>query len=250
MPADGITVPRVSLVIPAFNEEHYLPALLDSAEIARRQFHRGPDAVEFIVADNASTDRTAEIARSRGCHVVHVTKRSIAAARNGGAKVARGEVLAFIDADSQIHPQTFNAIERTLASGKVIVGATGLSLSRTSPALAFMLLVFVPIAKLARLDAGVVFCRREDWETIGGYREELLVGEDVRFLLDMKRLGRRRGQRFARAKGVKAITSTRKFDKHGDWRFLMGMVLSPFLWLFRPQVVERWARRHWYEDRA
>ena len=63
-------------------------------------------------------------------------------------------------------------------------------------------------------------------------------------------LGRRRGQRFARAKGAKAVTSTRKFDKHGDWRFFLGMILSPVWWLFRPQPVERWARQHWYEDRA
>jgi glycosyltransferase involved in cell wall biosynthesis len=243
-------MPRISLVVPAFNEEQYLPALLDSADIARQHFLGGADAVEIVVADNASTDRTAEIARSRGCRVVHVAKRSIAAARNGGAKIALGEILAFIDADSQIHPQTFNAIEQTLASGKVIVGATGLRLSRMSPALAFMLFVFVPITWVTGLDAGVVFCRREDWETAGGYREELIVAEDIRFLLDMKRLGRRRGQRFARAKGAKATTSTRKFDKHGDWRFLIGMLLSPLLWLFRPQAVERWARQHWYEDRA
>jgi glycosyltransferase involved in cell wall biosynthesis len=243
-------VPRISLVVPAFNEEHYLPALLDSAEIARQHFAGGVDAVEIVVADNASTDRTPEIARSRGCRVVHVAKRSIAAARNGGAKAARGEIVAFIDADSQIHPQTFNAIERTLASGKVIVGATGLTLSRTSPALAFMLLLWIPITRIARMDAGVVFCRREDWETIGGYREELLAGEDVRFLLDMKRLGRARSQRFGRAKGAKAITSTRKFDKHGDWRFFIGMLLSPLWWLFRPQAVERWIWQLWYEDRA
>ena len=243
-------MPRISLIIPAFNEEFYLPALLDSADIARQHFVDGADAVEIVVADNASTDHTAEIARARGCHVVHVLKRSIAAARNGGAKAARGEILAFIDADSEIHPQTFNAIEQTLASGKVIVGATGLRPSRMSPALAFMLFLWVPLSRLARLDAGVVFCRREDWETIGGYREQLLVAEDVRFLLDMKRLGRTRSQRFARAKGAKAITSTRKFDKHGDWRFLMGMILSPFWWLFRPQAVERWAWQHWYEDRA
>jgi glycosyltransferase involved in cell wall biosynthesis len=243
-------VPRISLIIPAFNEELYLPALLDSVDIARQHFVGGAGAVEIVVADNASTDRTAEIARLRGCHVVSVDKRSIAAARNGGAKAARGEILAFIDADSRIHPQTFNAIERTLASGKVIVGATGLTTSRMSPALAFMFFVWVPIARIAGLDAGVVFCRREDWETAGGYCEELLVAEDVRFLLDMKRLGRQRGQRFGRAKGAKAITSTRKFDNHGDWRFLMGMMLSPLWWLIRPQAVERWAQKHWYEDRA
>ncbi len=52
-------------------------------------------------------------------------KRSIAAVRNGGARAAVGDILAFVDADSQIHPETFNAIERTMASGRVVIGATG-----------------------------------------------------------------------------------------------------------------------------
>lgn len=244
------TIPRISLIIPAFNEELYLPALLNTVDLARHRYTGGTHAVEIIVADNASTDRTAEIARSRGCRVIHVEKRSIAAARNGGARVAQGEVLAFVDADSQIHPETFTTIERALASGRVVVGATGVRLSRMSPALALMFLLTVPMTRIAGLDTGVVFCRREDWEAVGGYNEERPVAEDVQFLLDMKRLGRARGQRFERAKGVKAITSTRKFDKHGDWRFLMGMLRAPLWWLFRPKALERWVRRYWYEDRA
>ncbi len=100
--------PRFSLVIPAYNEEQYLPRLLDSIDIARDRYRQGRDAIEVIVANNASTDRTAEIATARGCSVVFVEKRAIAAARNGGARFARGEILAFIDADSAIHPETFN----------------------------------------------------------------------------------------------------------------------------------------------
>jgi glycosyltransferase involved in cell wall biosynthesis len=244
------TITHISLIIPAFNEELYLPALLDTVDVARQRYTGGSQAVEIIVADNASTDHTAEIARSRGCRVIYVEKRSIAAARNGGARVAQGETVAFVDADSQIHPETFSAIDRTLAAGRVVVGATGVRLSRISPALAIMFLLTVPMTRIAGLDTGVVFCRREDWEAVGGYNEERLVAEDVQFLFDIKRLGRARGQRFARAKAVKAITSTRKFDKHGDWRFLMEMFRAPLWWLCRPSALERWVRRYWYEDRA
>lgn len=77
-------MPKISLVIPAFNEEEHLPRLLDSVDRARQVYHRGADEVEVVVADNASTDRTAKIARARGCRVVHLEKRVIAAARNGG----------------------------------------------------------------------------------------------------------------------------------------------------------------------
>ncbi len=151
------------MIIPAFNEEGYLPTLLDTVDRAQQQYIRGSNAIEIIVADNASTDDTSAVATSCGCRVVYVEKPSIAATRNGGAQAARGEILAFVDADSQIHPETFNAIEDTLASGRVIVGATGVGLSRMSPALALLLLATVPMTQIARLDSGVVFCRREDW---------------------------------------------------------------------------------------
>src|ERR1700732_5368727 len=93
---------RQTLVIPAHNEEALLPRLLDTVEVAKSHYSFGPDAIEVIVADNASTDRTAEIAAARGCRVVPVAKRAIAASRNGGAAQATSPILAFIDADSRV----------------------------------------------------------------------------------------------------------------------------------------------------
>src|ERR1700704_2222807 len=98
---------RQTLVIPAHNEEALLPRLLDTVDVARARYSFGPDAIEVVVADNASTDRTAEVATARGCRVVSVAKRAIAAARNGGATCARSPILAFVDADTQIHPDSF-----------------------------------------------------------------------------------------------------------------------------------------------
>ena len=117
--------PRFSLVIPAYNEANWLPALLDTVDAARAQYRDGSNAIEVIVANNASTDETATIAEARGCRVAQVEKRAIAAARNGGAAIAQGEVICFIDADSRIHANTFNAIDDLLTTGKVVVGATG-----------------------------------------------------------------------------------------------------------------------------
>ena len=98
--------PRFSLVVPAYNEERFLPQLLDSVDGARAAYAGGAGAVEVIVADNDSTDATAAVAAARGCRVASVAKRVIAAARNGGAAVARGEILCFVDADMRIHRQT------------------------------------------------------------------------------------------------------------------------------------------------
>jgi glycosyltransferase involved in cell wall biosynthesis len=172
----------------------------------------------------------------------------IAAARNGGAREARGEVLAFVDADFQIHPETLNAIEAALAEGKAIVGATGVKMERLSVGIAFSYLVLALGVKVARMDTGVVFCRRCDFEAIQGYREDRLVAEDIRFLLDMKRLGRPRGQRFERLSGVKAIASTRKFDRFGDWHYVTGLLPLTYAALFSRPRLDRWIREYFYED--
>ena len=137
---------RFSLIIPAYNEAAWLPALLDTVDLARSQYRGGCDAIEVIVADNASTDITAAVARQRGCQVVGVEKRAIAAARNGGAAIASGEIVCFIDADSRIHADTFNAIEDVLASGRVIVGATGVKPDRWSLGLWATWLAALPVA--------------------------------------------------------------------------------------------------------
>lgn len=243
-----MTTPRFSLVIPARNEEGYLPRLLDSVEVARRRYQRGPGAVEVIVADNVSTDRTASIARERGCRVVSVEKRVIGGVRNGGARAARGEFLAFVDADARVHPETFNAIERQLDSGKVVAGASGVRLERLSIGIAATLVLMLPLVWLTGMDTGVTFCRRKDFETIRGYREDILFAEDVQFLLDLRRLGRSQGQRLGRATTAKAIASTRKFDRYGEWHYFALMVRG--LWgMLRLGSADGLAKEYWYSDR-
>jgi glycosyltransferase involved in cell wall biosynthesis len=212
-------MPRISLVIPAFNEEQYLPALLDSVDVARARYSFGPSEIEVIVADNCSTDRTAEVAASRGCRVVRVEKRAIGAARNGGASAATGHIVAFVDADYRIHPETFNVIERTMADERAVAGGSGAWFSRLSLGIALTVALGMMLFTLANLEIGVIFCRRADWEAVGGYNEDLLCAEDVEFLVALKKLGRSRKQRFIRPKGARAITSARKFDRHGEWHY-------------------------------
>ena len=241
--------PRFSLVIPAYNEADWLPALLDTVDAARAAYRGGADAIEVIVANNASTDATAAIAEARGCRIANVEKRAIAAARNGGAAIARGGIVCFIDADSRIHANTFNAIDDTLSSGRVIAGATRIKPERWSPGIIMTWLVALPIVYLTGVDAGVIFCRCADFETIGGYDEGLLYAEDIQLLVDLKRLGRTRGQGFRRARGVMAITSTRKFDKHGDWHYFIDMPRVAFWMMFDKNRTEKFTRAYWYEDR-
>ena len=88
--------PHISVVIPAYNEERFLPLCLESL---RNQDYAGD--YEIIVADNASTDNTAKVALAMGAKVVYESKRSPACARQRGLEEARGDIVTFIDADTQ-----------------------------------------------------------------------------------------------------------------------------------------------------
>src|SRR5712692_5601012 len=157
---------KISVIIPAYNEEEYLPRLLDSIEVARSNYAGDRDMIEVIVADNDSTDATAKVASARGARVVHVAKRRIAAARNGGGRAARGEILCFIDADSALHPQTFNEVDKAMSTGRFVAGTTSVRLERMSFGLLITYCLVMPMVWLTTLDTGVVFCRREDFNAI------------------------------------------------------------------------------------
>ncbi|HEX4823923.1 MAG TPA: glycosyltransferase [Candidatus Polarisedimenticolaceae bacterium] len=234
----------ISLVIPAYNEERALPRLLATVTEATRAY---AGSVETIVADNSSTDGTAGVAAAWGARVVPVAKRSIAAARNAGAAAARGEILAFVDADMQIHAGTFGAIDSAMASDRLVGGATGVTLERWSLGLAATFAVLLPVVWLTRFDTGVVFCRRRDFETVGGYDETLRLAEDVSFLMRLRQLGRSRGQRLTRLTKAKAIASTRKFDEHGDWHYFRIFPPALFKLALSGRSALRSIESYWYE---
>jgi glycosyltransferase involved in cell wall biosynthesis len=239
---------RISVVIPARNEEALQPRLLETVEAARQAYRGGADQVEVIVADNVSTDGTAELARGKGARVVSVAKRAISAVRNGGANEAYGEILVFVDADIRMHLGTFDAIDAALATGQIIGGATGVRLERLSMGLAFTYAFLMPLVWLWRMDTGPTFCRKTDFEGIGGYDESLLVAEDVALLFALRRLGRSRGQRLTRLRHVKAIASVRKFDAYGDWHYFRLMPAVAVEVLRRGQTGSRFLHRYWYGD--
>ncbi len=238
-------MPRLSLIVPAHNEERFLPRLLDSVDRARAA---SPGVeVEVVVADNGSTDRTAEVAGARGCRVTSVERRVIAAARNGGAAVARGEILAFTDADGTIHPASFAAIDSVERSGRAVAGATGVTMERWSAGIALTYALALPAVWLTRMDTGVVFCRRDDFDAVGGYDESRPFGEDVHFLWKLRRHGRASGRRLVRLAGVKAVASTRKFDAFGDWHYFTAMPALAWRMIFRRSAANDFARRYWYQ---
>ncbi len=252
-------LPNISLIIPAWNEARFLPRLLDSIEQARARYAAGAQGVEVIVADNGSTDETADIARRHGCRVISVTERCIAVARNTGAAIAQADILAFADADFRLHPETFNFIDAVMQPTAFVGGGTGITMERWSLGIRLSWLMIVPLIRVMGLDGGVWFCRRSDFERVGGFNTSLRAGEDVQFLLMLKHLGRRGSpsQRFATRSTARqlrlvaplVVNSARKFDQHGDWHMLVD-ISRVLIWLvFCRRKFHAYIQRYWYENR-
>src|SRR5579884_1687849 len=93
---------RLSFVVPAYNEEAYLADCLDAI---LKQTKDLADAVEIIVVNNASTDRTREVALSYpGVHVVDEMRKGLTFARQAGFAASTGELIANVDSDSRLTP--------------------------------------------------------------------------------------------------------------------------------------------------
>ncbi len=98
--------PKVSLIIPAYNEEKYIKACLEHAI-----GNSGGKFFEIIVVDNNSSDRTKEIAEKiKGVRVVHEGQKGLTLARQRGFAESRGDILAYADADTQMPEGWYEAV--------------------------------------------------------------------------------------------------------------------------------------------
>lgn len=167
----------LSVIVPAWNEERELPATLARLTAILGECGR---THELIVVDDGSTDRTPEIARSFGARVERVAKRQIAAVRNAGAAVARGEILVFVDADTRVPWATLDAALRELDAGAVGGGAPVAMEGRIPPLVLPAFLAFTVVWGWLGHAAGCfVWCRRGDFEAVGGFDERFFASEEV-----------------------------------------------------------------------
>jgi len=180
--------PRVSIIIPAYNEEYLLEATLRAVGQAIAAI--GVPA-EVIVVDDASTDRTAAIARDQGARVVPVALRHIAGARNAGARAANGSVLIFVDADTIVPAAIFKKALAAIDAGAVGGGA-GVRQDTPEPRWgAFAFVVVSWILRTAGWAAGsFVFVRRDVFDRVHGFDEQYFASEEIHLSRAVKRHGR------------------------------------------------------------
>src|SRR5262245_9579286 len=141
----------ISFVVPAHNEERLLGRTIDSLKAAGQALG---ERFEIVVADDDSTDGTARIASEHGARVAPLQRRQIAAARNAGARAARGERLIFVDADTLAPVETVRAAVAAMRSGAVGGGAAVSVDGRLPLHARLMVPVFMVLYRAARLAAG------------------------------------------------------------------------------------------------
>src|SRR5262249_28637111 len=174
--------PRISIIVPTFNEARALAATLDVLAAL-------PGVLEIIVVDGGSLDATVRIARANGVYPLY-SARGRGRQMHAGARAARGDILWFVHADA--HPpadapgQIEQAIERSGVSGGCF--AVGFD----SPCRQARLLTWL-YARLRRLGLcygdATLFVRRSDYECAGGFRSFPLF-EDVELVRRLRRRGR------------------------------------------------------------
>lgn len=186
---------QFSVIIPAWNEEAFLPKTLTSVTAVMQQVtdigtHHG----ELIVVDNNSSDKTAAIAQEYGARVVFEPVNQIARARNRGAQIATGEALIFLDADTCCSEKLLSHVLDKLSGGKVVGGGSTIVADRyVSPAAQRGIRFWNWIGSKARLAAGCfVYCRRDAFDAVGGFSDRVYAGEEIFLSRLLKRWARKK----------------------------------------------------------
>lgn len=182
---------KLSLVIPAFNEERLLPATLAHLKTGMGIVERRGWSAELVVCDNNSTDRTAELARAAGATVVFEPVNQIARARNAGANAASGDWLVFVDADSSPDAELFEDVLSAIESGRYVGGGCTVAIAGAPPVFRFWVGAWNALSRMVRWAAGsFIFCETRAFRAIGGFSEELFASEEIDLSRRLKRLGR------------------------------------------------------------
>lgn len=234
---------RVSAVIPAYNEEGLLPATMSALMAALSTIEK----YEIIVVDNASTDRTREIAARFGARIVDETEHNIGKVRNTGAGHATGEVIVFIDADTLVKPGIFEAIIATMTDPLCVGGSVAVEYeSELRRAwLRWFMKLWPFLGKLFNMRQGALqFARADIFRELGGYDTTIYVGEDIEFHWRLDKLAKKRGGHTAFIENPAVLTSSRRWDRMGLVRMLI--VTHPITIFLGWRIRSLW--KDWYEN--
>lgn len=217
---------KISIVIPVLNEARHLPNTLSI---------QATD-VEIIVVDGGSQDETVAIAQSFGVKVLQ-SAPGRAAQMNTGAKVASGEILLFLHADTRL-PDGFDQMIRE-ALKTAIAGAFELSIDANQPGIRWIEQGVNWRSRYLQLPYGdqALFLRTETFHKIGGF-PDLPIMEDFEFVRTLRQLGK------IMILPKPVITSGRRWQKLGVFRTTIVNQIVVFAYLIgiSPTRIQAWYR--------
>ncbi|MBR9683456.1 glycosyltransferase [Candidatus Woesearchaeota archaeon] len=199
-------LPKISVIIPAHNEEKYLGKTLQS--LRQQNFLD----YETIIVCNGCTDQTEEVAKkylNRSTQVLSLEKANVSIARNRGAEHANGKVLLFLDADTSLEPSTLQTISQKFTPEYAV--ATTLTKPGTSKLkyhLALSFKNFYNWTKIYQGCSGTLICRKKDFNQVE-YYPELTVKEHRKLIIKLKKLGK------YGVINTRVTTSMRRFEQWG-----------------------------------
>ncbi|MBI2409473.1 glycosyltransferase family 2 protein [Candidatus Kaiserbacteria bacterium] len=230
---------RISFVIPAYNEEKNLPKCLDS--VARELARTHCDA-EVIVVNNASTDRTGELARGYSwVRVVDESRKGLTRARQAGFAASSGDIIANIDSDTVVPEGWLAKVLREFERDERLIALSGPYIYYDLPAYhrALVRLFYIGgylshifnhhlLKGGAMLQGGNFILRREPLEKIGGFDTSIeFYGEDTDIAKRMSKVGKVKWT-FA----LPMYTSGRRLANEGVFRTGMRYAANYFYTLF------------------
>lgn len=239
---------KISIIIPAFNEEKLLPATLRAVQSAAEAFVQKGWDWELCVCDNNSTDNTRAIAEAAGARTVFEPINQISRARNTGASIATGDWLIFVDADSRPTSALFNDVIHEIESGRTIGGGVTVKMDIHAPLLSVLVHVWNTTSRLRRWAAGsFVYCSSQAFRDLGGFSTRLYATEEIEFSQRLKKMASQHSQRVVILHRHPMETSARKlklYSKSEYARFFLRFMLRPFRTL-----ESREECRVWYDGR-
>ncbi len=201
----------ISIIIPAYNEEAYLPQTLINLKKAISSLPDEKFFFEIIVCDNNSTDNTAKVAESGGAKVIFESVNQISRARNTGASIAKGNWLIFLDADAYPSAYLLSKVLERIETQKYIGCGTTVQVEGGSLFNKLRMERLNPLFRFFKLCGGVfIACEAEAFHIIEGFSNDLFAYEEFDFVFRLKRYGRQLGKRFSVIHKYPIITSGRK----------------------------------------
>jgi glycosyltransferase involved in cell wall biosynthesis len=210
----GPEKPLISVIIPAHNEEQYLPKTLQA--LHGQTFK----PFEVVVIANGCTDHTAEVARGRCHQLIVLSQKSLGVARNLGARIAKGQLLVFLDADTLLDSTGLETIAAEFRAGNGAGTVRGVpDVRRLKYRLMYGIKNLVHRSSVHHGSSGVILCWKRHFMQTGGFDEGLEVRENSELIRRLMRFGK-----YKYLRKVAATTSMRRYTQRGFWRMI-------WLWL-------------------